>query len=148
MTEQLSTAQHTTIIRFNCRLIVSKRMCNKVTQSCPTLRDPMDCSPPGSSVHRDSPGKNTRVGCHAFLQGIFPTQGSNPGLLCCRRILFHLSHQRSPFPSMWTPYFMAFTQLRNIYVFLGVITIKPSLGHDIANNVAYVPVHLRLSSFV
>ena len=39
----------------------------------------MYCSLPGSSVHGDSPGKNTRVGCHALLQGIFPTQGSNPG---------------------------------------------------------------------
>ena len=41
----------------------------------------------------DSPGKNTRVGCHALLQGIFPTQGSNPGLLHYRRILDCLSHQ-------------------------------------------------------
>ena len=40
----------------------------------------MDCSPPGSSVHGDSPGKNTGVGCHALLQGIFLTQGSKPGL--------------------------------------------------------------------
>ena len=52
-------------------------------KSCPTLCDPMDCSPPGSSVHGDSPGKNTGVGCHALLQGIFPTQGSNPGLPHC-----------------------------------------------------------------
>ena len=37
-------------------------------QSCPTLCDPMDCSPPGSSVHGASPGKNTGVGCHALLQ--------------------------------------------------------------------------------
>ena len=59
-----------------------------VTQSCLTLCDPMDCSPPGSSVHGDSPGKNTGVGCHALLQGIFPTQGSNPGLLHCRWIFF------------------------------------------------------------
>ena len=51
-----------------------------VTQSDPTLWDPMDCSPPGSSVHGDSPGKNTGVGCHALLQGIFPIQGLNPGL--------------------------------------------------------------------
>ena len=51
-----------------------------VTQSCPTLCHPMDCSPPGSSVHGDSLGKNTGMGCHAFFQGIFPTQGSNPGL--------------------------------------------------------------------
>ena len=55
-----------------------------VTQSCPTLCDPMDCSLPGSSVHGCSPGKNTRVGYHALRQGIFPTQGSNPGLLHCR----------------------------------------------------------------
>ena len=55
----------------------------------------MDCSPPGSSVHEDSPGKNTGVGCQALLQGIFPTQGSNPGLLHCRWILYW-SHQGSP----------------------------------------------------
>ena len=51
-----------------------------VTQLCLILWDPLDCSPPGSSVHGDSPGKNTGLGCHALLQGIFPTQGSNPGL--------------------------------------------------------------------
>ena len=67
-----------------------------VTQSCPTLWDPTNCSPPGSSVHRDSPGKNTGVGCHALLWGIIPTQGSNPSLLHCRWILHHLSHQGSP----------------------------------------------------
>ena len=60
------------------------------------LCNPMDCSPPGSSVHGDSPGKNTGVGCHALLQGIFPTQGSNPGLPHCRQILYCLNHQRSP----------------------------------------------------
>ena len=48
-----------------------------VTQLCLTLWNPVDCSPPGSSVHGDSPGKNTRVGCHDLLQGIIPTQGSN-----------------------------------------------------------------------
>ena len=53
-----------------------------VTQSCLTLGDPMDCSLPGSSVHVDSPGKNTGVSCHFLLQGIFPTKGSNPHLLC------------------------------------------------------------------
>ena len=50
-------------------------------------------SPPGSSVHGDSPGKNTGVGCRFLLQGIFPTQGSNPGLPHCRWILYPLSHQ-------------------------------------------------------
>ena len=47
----------------------------KVAHSCLTLCDPMNCSPPGSSVHGDSPDKNTRVGSHFLLQGIFPTQG-------------------------------------------------------------------------
>ena len=40
---------------------------------CLTLRNPMDCSPPGSSVHGDSPGKNIGAGCHFLLQGILPT---------------------------------------------------------------------------
>ena len=47
-----------------------------LAQSCLTLCHPEDCSPPGSSVHGDSPGKNTGVGCLARLKGIFPTQGS------------------------------------------------------------------------
>ena len=51
-----------------------------VTEPCLTFCDLMDCSLPGSSVHGDSPGKNTGLGCHVLLQGIFPTQGSNPGL--------------------------------------------------------------------
>ena len=67
-----------------------------VTQWCLTLCDPMDWGPPGFSVHEDSPGKNTGVGCHALLQGIFTTQGLNSGLSHCRRILYHLSHQGSP----------------------------------------------------
>jgi len=66
-----------------------------VAQSCPIPWDPMDCSPPDSSVHGDSLGKNIGVGCHALLQGIFPTQGLNPGLPHCRWILYHLSHQGS-----------------------------------------------------
>ena len=56
----------------------------------------MDCSPPGSSVREDTPGKNTGVGCHVVLQGVFPTQGLNPGLPRCRQILYQLSYQGSP----------------------------------------------------
>ena len=63
-----------------------------VTQSCPALCDPMYCSSAGSSVHGDSPGKNTGVGCHFLLQG------SNLGLLHWRQILYHLSHRGSPRP--------------------------------------------------
>ena len=70
-------------------------------QLCPTLCGPMDCSLPGSSIHGDSPGKNTRVDCHDLLQGIFPTQGLNPGLPHCRQILYHLNHQGNPSPVQW-----------------------------------------------
>ena len=43
----------------------------------------------------ESPDKNTGVGSHFLLQGIFPTKGSNPGLLHCKQILYCLSHQES-----------------------------------------------------
>ena len=62
----------------------------------------MECSPwspqrrTGSSVHGDSPGKNSGVGCHVLLQGVFPTQGSSPGLLHCRWILYCLIYQGTP----------------------------------------------------
>ena len=61
-------------------------------QSCLTLCEPMDYSPPGFSVPWDSPGKNTGVGCRFLLQGIFLTQESNLGLLQCRQI-HSLSHR-------------------------------------------------------
>ena len=75
-----------------------------VAQLCPTLCNPMDCSPPGSFVHGDSPGENTGVGCCALLHGIFPTQGSKPGVPYCRQILYHLSHQGSPRKLEWVAY--------------------------------------------
>ena len=68
-----------------------------VAQSCLTLCNPMECSPPGPSVYGDSPGKNTGVACHALLQGIFPNQGLNPSLPHCRWLLYHLSHQGVPY---------------------------------------------------
>ena len=84
-------------------------------QLCPTLCDPMDCSPPGSSVRGDSPGKNTRVGCHALLQEIFLTQGSNPGLPHCRWNLYHLSHRENPRILEWVvyPFSRGFSQPRS-----------------------------------
>ena len=67
-------------------------------QSCPTLYDAMDYSPPASSVQRDSPGKNSGVGCCVLLQGIFPTQIANPHLCvsCMQTDFSLLSHQGSP----------------------------------------------------
>ena len=72
----------------------------EVAQSCLTLCNPMDCS---------SPGKNTGVGCHFLLQGIFPTQRSNLGLLHCRQILYHLSHQGSPLYWIFVILYINFT---------------------------------------
>ena len=87
------------MVSWSCTYVVCS-----VAQQCLTRCDPMDCSPPGSSVHGDSPGKNTGVGCHALLQGIFSAQGSNPGLPHCRWILYHLSHQGSPVISLYICY--------------------------------------------
>ena len=70
---------------FNCASCL-------VAQSCLTVCDTMDCSPFGSSVHGILHGKNTGVGGHSLLQGIFLTQESNLGLLHCRQMLYHLSH--------------------------------------------------------
>jgi len=86
-----------------------------VAQSCSTLCDPKDWSLPGSSVHGDSPVKNAGVGCHAFFQGIFPTEGLNPGLPHCRWFLYHLSHQGSPRVLEWVayPFARGSSQLRN-----------------------------------
>ena len=66
-----------------------------ITRSCPTLCNPMDCSPPGSSVYGVLQARILEW-VHSLLQGLFPTQGLNPGLPHCRWILSHLSHQGSP----------------------------------------------------
>ena len=60
-------------------------VCVLVSQSCLTLCNPMNYSSPGSCSW-NFPGKNTGVGSHPLLQGIFPTQGSNLGLLHCMQI--------------------------------------------------------------
>ena len=91
MDERMKRATH---VRGRCRSAT-----NKEDPACVTAwMDPeglmlSEVSQPGSSVHGDSPGKNTGVGCHALLQGIFPTQRSNPSLPPCRWTLYHLSHQ-------------------------------------------------------
>ena len=66
----------------------------KVVQSRQTLCNPMDCSPPGSSVRGILQAKNTGVGSHSLLHGIFLTQRLNRGFLHCRQILYHLSYQK------------------------------------------------------
>ena len=65
----------------------------KVAQSCLTLFDPMDCSPPGSSVHGILQARILEWVAISFPRGIFATQASNPGLLHCKQILYCLSQQ-------------------------------------------------------
>ena len=60
------------------------------SESCSVVSDSL--RPRGLYSPWNSPGQNTGVGSLSLLQGIFPTQGSNPGLLHCRRILYQLSH--------------------------------------------------------
>ena len=71
----------------------------KVAQSCPTL-----CFSRGLYSPWNSPGQNTGGGSHSLLQGIFPTQGSSPGLPHCRWLLNQLSHQGSPRILEWAAY--------------------------------------------
>ena len=63
----------------------------------------------------NSPGHNTGVGSHSFLQGIFPTQELNPGLAHCRWILYQPSHQGSPRTLEWVayPFSSGFSRPRN-----------------------------------
>ena len=80
---------------LQCAVSYLYMLCCAWSLSRVRLCDPMDHNPPGSSVHGGAPGKNTGVGCHALLQGIFTTQGLNPGLLHCWWTLYHLIHQGS-----------------------------------------------------
>ena len=94
-----------------------------VTQSCPNLCDPMDCIPPGSSVHGISQARI--VGSHSFLQVVFLTQGSNPSLLHSTLILYRLRHQGKPHPfcspSIWDRYLVLLD-----FITLALLRIKVS----------------------
>ena len=76
---------------------------SEVAQSYPTLCNPMDCSLPGFSVHGIFQARVLWWGAISFSRdAIFPTQGSNPGLLHCRQTLYPLSYQGSPYMARGT----------------------------------------------
>ena len=79
--EYLGASTYKLICHVCVCVCVCARVPAKSIQSCSTLCDTMDCSPPGPLCQRDSPGKNPGVGCHALLQGIYLTQGLNPCLM-------------------------------------------------------------------
>ena len=83
-----------------CPILVATCMHAQLLQLCPTLCNPMNCGPQVLCPW-DSPGKNTGVDCHTLLQRIFPKQGLNPGLLHCRKILYHLSYREVLAGGFW-----------------------------------------------
>ena len=130
------------MISFPHYLHAHESICCSVSKSCPTLCSPVNCSPPGFSVHGDFPGKNTGVGCHFLLQGIFPTQGLNPHLPRQQVDSSPLSHLGGPCESI--PLFSLLSQasytqvlyfdpllticlligVRFCFVFLTVLTVR------------------------
>ena len=93
-----------------------------------TLFDPMDCSLPGSSAH-------------GILQAIFPTQGSNPGLLQCKQVLYHLSHQGNPKPSFFILSISFWFSLVKLYLSknLSISAWFPFYWHVVACILSYDP---------
>ena len=85
--DKLWTYEHWVIIMCQCRF-------ESESESCSVLSDSL--RPHGLHSPGNSPGQNTGVGSHSLLQGIFPTQGSNPGFPHCRQILHQLSHKGIP----------------------------------------------------
>ena len=108
----------------------------KPLQLCPTLCDPMDYRPPGSSVHRHYPSKNTGVGFHALLQGIFPTQGLNLCLLC----LLHWQAGSLPLAPPGEPSTMSLSSVQ----FSSVAQSCPTLGDPMNPSTPGLPVHHQL----
>ena len=82
-----------------CLLLGTKAMTNLVKVAVVNSLRPSGLSSPWNSS-----GRNTGVGSLSLLQGIFPTQGLNPGLPYCRRILYQLTHKRSPTILEWVAY--------------------------------------------
>ena len=88
------------IVIQNTRTQLDKRsMYIATSESCSAVSDSLQ--PYGLYSPWNSPGQNTGVGSLSLLQGIIPIQGSNPGLLHCRQILYQLNHQGSPRILMW-----------------------------------------------
>ena len=104
----------------------------QVTQSCPTLCDPMDCTLPGSSVHGILQSRILEWVAIAFSRGIFLIKVLNPGLLCCRQIPYHLSHQGSQ---------------RIIFQFSSVAQSCLTLCDPMNRSTPGLPVHHQLPEF-
>ena len=106
-----------------------------VTQLCPILCNPMYCSPPGSSVFEIFQARILEWVAHSLLQGTFPTQGLGPGLLHCRQILYHLSHQFALYYNLLS--------LKEHYVYKNVYIVKKNANNHLITqgNLQFVKKH-------
>ena len=107
---------------------------NSGGRSCESCSVVSDSLPPhGLFSPWNSPGQNTGVGSHYLLQGIFPTQGSNPGLPHCRQILYCLSQPGSPRILEWVayPFSSRSSQPRNQMGLLHSLPIVDSLSTEL-----------------
>ena len=109
----------------------------------------MDCSLPVSYLcPRDLPGKNTRMGCHFLLQGIFLTQGLNPGLLHCKQILYCLSQQGSLKVSQSGAYFYFLNKslVLNQIIFFFILPLN-TLAHCIYIYI-YIYIYICMHTYI
>ena len=120
-----------------------------VAHWCVTLCDLMDCSPSGSSVQGDSPGENIQeFAAAAFSMGVFPTQGSNPGHLHCRCILYPPSHQGSALPVGKNHLLMPVRTLRARFPCLQDYTLVQLLWKSVGRPLEKPKVTQKLRSWV
>ena len=103
-----------------------------LTQSCPTLSNPVECSLPGSSVHGIS---QAGVGSHFLLQGIFPTQGSNFCVLLDRKIPYH---------SAWEALCMSVCIYGNIYTYIYIVKFPTWINKDFPFSGIYLTAKFQL----
>ena len=120
-------AFHSPLLWVFCAAMLSRSVLSDPWQTPWTVACQLLCP-------RDSPGKNTGVGCHALLQRIFPIQGLNPRLLHCRQILYHLSHQESP----WNHNYDSYT---------GTIVVVQSLSQVPLHVTTWTAAHQAFLSF-
>ena len=114
---------------------------------CPTFATPWTVSPSGSSVQGDSPGKKTGVRSYSLLQGVFPTQGSNPGHLRGRLIVYPLSQQGSSLPTGANPLLMHVHVITLVPCSQDCVLVQ-SLWKSVGRHLAKLKVTQKLPSWV
>ena len=95
----------------------------------------------------NSPGKSTGVGSHSLLQGLVPTQGSNPGLTHCRQILYNLSHEGSPLLEI-LHFYSFFFKMVNLIILTCILVLKLTSPFLCLLNKMNVIIPLIIQSFL